>query len=519
MALSPDGKYLAYSDTNGVHIRSIGTADSRVLSDTKGMGVRYWAADATQFFVSKLTGERYTFYSVSLPGGVPHALGDAMPSPGGQYSLRRSSNDWEVRRATDGKVYSLDRKDAQPQSTAWSPHNKRLVVIFRKLGGSGSEWMMGPYWIEALDPEDGRWTTLVSPQREYISGVVWLSDRELMYAKYEPAPRTDSNLWVLNVNQSTGLPSGAPQRRTQWTDFRIQDLSASVDRRLLCFTRSSVQENVYLGELQARGKRLDSLRRLTLEDASNTAFAWTPDSKAVLLMSDRDGQFHIYKQDIDKDVAELITSGPDNETVPRVSPDGQWLLYFLDDTLGRLKRRLMRIPLAGGAAQQILISAEAALYDCGHTAGGACVLAETRGKVFIFSLLDPIKGRGPKVLETALATGYPAISPDGQHIAFPLLLNRIRTIDLHGATEGEITLSGTQNLQYMEWSADGTGFFIADLQPAGTRLLHVERSGASQVLWTRRHGSDLGPIPSPNGRYLATNMDDENSNVWMVENP
>src|SRR5205823_6168916 len=68
MALSPDGKYLAYSDTNGVHVRSIGTADSRVLSDTKGMVVRYWAADSTQFFISKFAGERYTFYSVSLPG-------------------------------------------------------------------------------------------------------------------------------------------------------------------------------------------------------------------------------------------------------------------------------------------------------------------------------------------------------------------------------------------------------------------------------------------------------------------
>jgi Tol biopolymer transport system component len=340
-----------------------------------------------------------------------------------------------------------------------------------------------------------------------------------MYAKYEPAPRTDSNLWELEVNPSIGSPSGTAQRRTQWTDFRIQDLSVSADGIRLCFTRSSVQDNVYLGDLQARGTRLASLRRLTLEDATNIAFAWTPDSKAVLFQSDRDGQFHLYKQDINKDAPQLITSGPDNETVPRVSPDGQWLLYFLDDTLGGTKRRLMRMPLAGGAAQQILISAEAALYDCSHTARGACVLAETRGKVLIFSLLDPIKGRGSKILETALATGYPAISPDGQHIAFGLLMNRIRTIDLHGATEGEITVSGAQNLQYLEWAADGTGFFIADLQPAGARLLYVERSGVSQVLWTRRHGSDLGPIPSPNGRYLAMNMDEENANVWMVENP
>src|SRR5206468_3238784 len=53
MALSPDGKYLAYSDANGVHVRSMQTADSRVLPDSKGMFVMYWAADSTQFFVNK----------------------------------------------------------------------------------------------------------------------------------------------------------------------------------------------------------------------------------------------------------------------------------------------------------------------------------------------------------------------------------------------------------------------------------------------------------------------------------
>jgi hypothetical protein len=36
MALFPDGKYLAYSDNTGIHVRSTQIGDSRVLSDTKG---------------------------------------------------------------------------------------------------------------------------------------------------------------------------------------------------------------------------------------------------------------------------------------------------------------------------------------------------------------------------------------------------------------------------------------------------------------------------------------------------
>lgn len=105
IGLSPDGKYLAYSDTNGLHVRSIGTTDSRVLPDTKGMFVQYWAADSTQFFASKIVGEQFTFYSVSLPGGLPRPIGNAMPSPTGQYSFAMSFSHSDIRRTTDGKVY------------------------------------------------------------------------------------------------------------------------------------------------------------------------------------------------------------------------------------------------------------------------------------------------------------------------------------------------------------------------------------------------------------------------------
>jgi Tol biopolymer transport system component len=492
------------------------TSDTRVLPDTKDMVVQYWAADATQFFVSKPAGDQYAFYSVSLPGGAAHPLGNATPSPSGQYSSTRSNNHGEIRRATDGKVYSLDRKDALLYRVAWSASDKRLAVVLGEFSGSAA------YWIEALDPDNGRWTTIVAPQRDFITGVTWLSDGEITYAKYEPAPRTDSNLWRVMINPSTGLPSGAARRRTQWTDLRILFLSASADGSRLYFIRSSAQVNVCVGDLQSHGTRLASLRRLTLEDAINFPYEWTPDSKAVLLGSNRDGQFRIYKQDIDKDAAELITSGPGDQSRPRMSPDGQWVLYFAYETPGPPKKRLMRIPLSGGAAQEILASDDIAAFNCSRTAGGACVLIETPQNAKTCSLLDPLKGRGPKILETTLEAVGPSISPDGQHIAFVLPgipRNRIRILDLHGAIETEIAASGAQRLVSLEWSADGTGFYCGDMQPDTERLLHVQRNGPSQVLWSQPFLVDLFGIPSPNGRHLATFKINESANVWMVENP
>jgi hypothetical protein len=114
------------------------------------------------------------------------------------------------------------------------------------------------------------------------------------------------------------------------------------------------------------------------------------------------------------------------------------------------------------------------------------------------------------------------VSPASPHIAFVLPgapRSRIRVVNLHGATESEITVSGAKDLGSLDWSADGTGFFSVDMQQTTARLLHVERSGASQVLWALPFRWNFWAVPSPDGRYLATWKMDENANVWMVENP
>jgi hypothetical protein len=118
---------------------------------------------------------------------------------------------------------------------------------------------------------------------------------------------------------------------------------------------------------------------------------------------------------------------------------------------------------------------------------------------------------------------HAALSPDGQHVAFVLPGapgNRIRIVDLHGATEEEIIFSSAKNLDSLEWSADGTGFFGGDTQPTGDRLLYIERRGASHALWTpSTRGFGLWGSPSHDGRYLATFKFELSANVWMVENP
>jgi serine/threonine protein kinase len=522
MALSPDGKYLAYSDNNGVHIRSIQTGDSRALSDTKGMIVQWWTADATQFYCLKLINEQYLAYSISLAGGVPHLRGNNMPSPSGKYLLEKGGLTFygfhytEVKRITDGKVFSLDHNGLQWACCAWSPHEKHLAIVFKRAGRP---------WIEALDAENGRWTTLVGPTHaEDIFAADWLSESELIYIKTEPAPRSDANLWTVKLDPSSGLSSGLPQRRTNWTNFKMSSLSVDAKASRLCFLKYNWESDIYLGDIQTHGRKLASLRQLTREEARSLPFAWTPDGRAVLLISDRDGQYRVYKQNIDNDTAELITHAPGFEWGPRLSPNAQWLLYW-NWPPGVPLPRLMRMPLAGGADEEVLIkNDDVANISCSQIRGGVCVLVERQEKTQIISAVDPIKGRGPKILEIRgdVRIGNPTISPDGHHIAFVLegaVMNRIRIVDLHGATEREITVPDAKNLSSLDWATDGTGFLSGDVMPSGTRLLHIEPNGASQVLWAQPAGPAIWGIQSPDRRHLATFRARSSSNVWMVENP
>jgi eukaryotic-like serine/threonine-protein kinase len=516
MDLSPDGKYLAFSDGAGVHIRSVETGDARILPDTKGMSVEHWSSNGTQFFVSQLSGTRYICHSISLPGGVPHLVGDAVPSPSGRYALTLAPGHEEVRREREGKVYSLHRKGIDILRSAWSPRERRLAVTYLKQGIA--------IWAEALDLETGHWTTLIPAEKYGFGPMVWTSESRLVCARGETPPRSDMNLWTLEIDPSTGRISEDLKRRTGWTDFQIDGLGITADASRLSILRTSVQSDIFIGNLQANAGKLVSLRKFTKDDAFARPIWWTSDNRTLLFDSDRDGKKQIYKQHIDKDTADLLTSGNGYQFGPRQSPDGLWVLYVSGEELpSGLKSRLMRVPLAGGSPEQVLELDGYVGYSCSRVRGGICALAETRAGLETLSVFDPESGQRRRISEiTTGMTGAPDVSPDGKHVAFIMSgspRNHIRIVNLQGATELEITVAEAQNIRPLKWTPDGNGFFTTDMQPSRARLLHVRRNGKSQVLFEQAGNEPLWGVPSPDGLHLAIYQSRVNGNVWMVDNP
>jgi Tol biopolymer transport system component len=185
--------------------------------------------------------------------------------------------------------------------------------------------------IETCDLKGANRTVVVSDQHIF-RGLCWLSDGRIVYARQESLRSidywsSDYNLWEIDIDGRTGMPTDKPKRITQWAGSPFGIMSASSDGKRLVLRKMTNQLQVYLGELTAGGTRMDPPRRLTNDEAFDFCTAWTPDSKAVLFSSERNDTWSIFKQGINQDTAEPVVTGAKGATVPRLSADDAWILY------------------------------------------------------------------------------------------------------------------------------------------------------------------------------------------------
>src|SRR5262249_9360204 len=117
-AISPDGKYLAYTDLQGIHVKLIGTSETTTVLPPESLknariewGIVAWFPDSTKFLANLFSGEQHptSIWTASILGGVPILL----------------------------------REDAE----AWSiSHDGSLIAFAKNHGTAGPHeiWVMGP---------------------------------------------------------------------------------------------------------------------------------------------------------------------------------------------------------------------------------------------------------------------------------------------------------------------------------------------------------------------------------------
>jgi hypothetical protein len=367
------------------------------------------------------------------------------------------------------------------------------------------------------------------------SALSWTRDERLIYPLEESEPnQSDFNLWCVVLDPRTGRPLSPASRMTNGRGLAVE-LSVTIDGKLLALRRSNPNHDVYTAELSSGGNRLGTPQRLTLDERQDYPFSWTPDGKAVIFVSDRNGHDHIFKQALDQTQPELLVGGDEDVDVPRLAPNGATLLYLLAPKQGDPSHivRLMRVPLTGGPSDFVLQSPWLVNQQCARSPSTRCIYSTSGPNWVKFSTFDPVTGSSAEIPEARATTLVFifinwSLSPDGKYLATGenfATQPRIRIFSISDHTSRLVPLAGWAEIGGIDWAANGKSVWVGATRNTSTfgrldiwALLKLDLDGTINTVLENSTVRFSGAIPSPDGRRLALFGETDPSNVWLLEN-
>jgi Tol biopolymer transport system component len=359
-----------------------------------------------------------------------------------------------------------------------------------------------------------------------MNEIAILPDSRFLYTLEEPdAGGNSCNYWTMRLDERTGTLDNKPTRLTNWGGGCMQGTSVTADGKKLIFDKWRMYISVYVADVAPNGTGVSGTRRLTLMESWDFPADWTPDSKKVILASNRNGHMGIFKQSLNGDAAEPLVTGPEDVTSPKVTPDGVWVVYALPTKPHDQSApvQLMRVPITGGPSEFVLTAHFPGYPLCSKLPANLCAIFEEDydHKQVTLTAFDPLGGRGRELarIESDPNKFYNLdLSPDGTRIAYATSHEGpVHILSLRGEPSQEIKVRGWGNLEDIEW-ADAKALLISSQVQGGTVLRHVDMQGNAHVLWRQQGGfaSFIGKL-SPDGRHLAFNAYTTNRNIWMME--
>jgi serine/threonine protein kinase/Tol biopolymer transport system component/DNA-binding winged helix-turn-helix (wHTH) protein len=541
-AISPDGRYLAYSDETGIHLKVVGTAEAHALPAPAGSRISRlaWFRDGSKLLASGAAIEPglLSLWTVSILGGTPQKLRD----DAADGSVFENGSGIVFLSGEGKEIWQMSSGGEAAQKMITAPEGESFAMPLVAKGRLWYERLIGApysgfeYELESRDLKGGPPAVLASSLDD-ASSYLLLPNRRLIYSRRDrPELFLGGSLWSVQADLRTGLPRGQVRRIATWPDFEVSGLSGTADGARLAFLKENTEQfTIYVGDLEGNGLRIVNARRLTLSDSVDEAYAWTPDGESVLFDSNRNGTWDIFRQALDQRTAERLVAEPGGSMRPAMAPDGMSVLYLTPSQ----PIRIMRVALRGGPPQSLGELPSAGEIRCARVAN-FCAVSASDSKRRVLYALDPAKGKGRELLRTDPAP-IPGededwdVSPDGSSLAFIKSDAQGRSFQIQvrpltgGARPKLIDVNGWgNNAGFIRWAADGKGWYVTASSISGWRLyasishlwisnlLKVDPTGkATRVL----QGTTWGDvIPSPDGHHVAFIRQNQTSNVWMLEN-
>ena len=460
-AISPDGKYVAYSESyqgsQSLHLRQLDSAQS--LEIIPPAPVRYWTMtftpDSTQLVFGLKDREHHlgALFQISALGGAPRKLVEQMESPpsfspdGSRFTWLRS--DFPTPGASSLMIANADGSDERVLATrtapevlapayftapSWSPDGSMIAASVMSRDTDRGR-------IVGFDVETGkaRWSS--EHTWSLVLRVQWLPEGDAMLAIATVDERPGLKIWYVPY------PRGEPRLITD-DEVRYRLASVTADGNSLVTVAETEEVALWTHRSDGTG-RAARISQSTRD--GRFGFDFTADGRIVFQTLEA-GQVELAIMDFDGSRHQILTDDVVQEAYPHVTGDGR-ILYCAGREL-----RLMEID---GTDSQTLATLEGRYITTALSPDGSwAVIPKAPG---LWKL--PLDGGAPTQL-TDLEAFIPAISPDGTRLAFYfeedeqewIGVTSIESGDLEVTLEGPALLSTSSSI--LRWADDGEALII-----------------------------------------------------------
>ncbi len=370
---SPDGKNILFSSSRLKNFDTYiipaegGTPKQLTVHSAADIGTGWTPKGDTAIFYSRREGFN-DIYKVSITGGTPIKLTgyykehetNGRISSDGQYMLFNfggASRRWwrrDLQSSRNGDIYLQDRKaESFTSRRLTSEMGHEVWPVLNESAGEFYFIACRGEWAQVWrQPLDGGTATAMTEFKG--DGAQWLnSNPQGTLLVFEQGFK----IWTLNP--ATGELKTIPidiksdERgnisRVETFKGDVQWYSISPDERKIAV---SIHGEVFI----IPAEEPETGRRVTFTAGRESFPVWGADSKILFYSSDRNGNSDIYKIDVVTGDETQLTTSPENEIKPVVSPDGKYLAFY---------RGLKQIIKYDIANDKETVWIEAVLFDLG----------------------------------------------------------------------------------------------------------------------------------------------------------
>lgn len=570
-AISPDGRYLAYVDPRGTFLREISTDESHALPLPEGFRVHFlgWFPDGTHLLAEAVAGddERASLWNIPILGGVPRRLVDdaeagSVSPDGRQVAFLRGD------KFNHSEIWLAGTESGQPRpalsvpgfivgSPVWSPDSQQIAYLKEAdCPGYSAEDIR----IEMYDLASGKADLILADYR-LQHGLVWTRDGRILFSRAEEPPNQgESNVWSLRMDARNGWKWKAPVRLTSGPDWKPV-LNMSADGKRAVFIRTNIAPAVFVADVDPGTREISKLQRLTLDERQNRPYEWTPDGKSVLYVSNRDGMFRIFRQEVGGATPDLISGVQGSPIILRLNPARTEIFYLTEaphsdsatgssgaappgqpsssasgktssgQSEGEFQSQnmeLRRVSLDGGSTQLLLEDAGINNFQCARAPSSECIFSKFTKDALVFDEFDSQSGAKRELLriqEPEWQYYNWSLSPDGRTLALAKKMRisteaEIRLIPTRGGTERVLKVKDWAGIATLDWAADGKSFWASAVLHGETRaLISIDLKGRAKPVLRESKPYVGWAIPSQDGKRLAIWEATGGSNAWMLEVP